>query len=1427
VQKPYWQGFGVLGTISVWQPDEPAAAAEPAMPPSLSTNDQADNNNLRPAAMQAAKESSKSSRWFMTGPAGQGAPVGQSVPAGGARNGVESCGTQTDRVSGGCPGSGRAPSSWGQLYHGVKVVGHTMVRLVATLLTVTAQWLFGVIKGVKVGAAILGSGQQCLHLPCIIKGHRVRALVDSGADFCYVSLQFLQSIGIAPLVMQGGPLTVKLAAKKSVQVDKFLPCLTLKLPGTGFSMHIRFYVVDGLAEDVILGQHWLQCFNPLIDWYDKSFDFTPARSHFTTACRGCGRFVGRITVASAEKLQQVMASRTEASLLPSAHPAVQLCKHHHLRHLLSQPGITCYMVTLARSGAHAQLSSLAASDQPAHTGTAQHDPPTAQHGTTPNGVKLTDIACIDSVLLEFDDVFARPHCMPPDHIVQHDLKVTTDNNPPHRPPLRLSETELAALNDIIGKLLDEGLIQPSFSPYAAPAMLVKKKDGTYRLVIDYRKLNERTIKSHYPLPRIDDLLDRLHGSCYYTKLDAEQGYFQIKMNPDDIFRTAFSTRFGLFEWRVMPMGCCNAPSTFMSLMHSVFRPYLDKFVIIYVDDILIYSKTLDEHVAHLRQTLSVLREHKIYMKPSKCTFATDTIKFLGYVLSPNGISPDPDNVACVRDWPVPLTVHDLQRFLGFCGFYRHFVSHFAEKALPLMDCMRACREQHTPHLAKYWGAEQQASFQLLKDIMVSTPVLHLYDPNKVLVINTDASKHTYSAVLQQEFDQALHPIAYFSRKMTPEQQRYGTYDREMLAVIETVKQFSHYIKNQPVVLYSDHESLTHFFTQAALHTNDRMSRWLDILQGLDLQLHHVAGKANIVSDALSRIEQDELPSTACCSGMYVVESSMLSEVAAATATDPELQDTLKQVQEGTTKRFVMENGCLFKTPDHLLVIPSNLELRKLLMREAHDGATAGHLGVRPTVRRLVSHFYWKSMHVDIKQYVRSCPLCQMNKSPTQAPYGLLHPLPVPTDKWQYVSLDFVTDLPVCTDGFDTIMTVVDKLTKFCILVPTHSTATAVDTAQLFIRTVFPYSALPSVLITDRDPQFTSHFWAELFSSLQTKLAMSTSHHPQSDGQTERMNKLMQQVLRNYVLHVPHTWHQQLSLVALAINSAVSVSTGYSPYYLMFGREPNLPWNLISTHNNDSALQSVHDMITAMHNTLSSARQHLQRAQQQQAKAANKHRRPIVYHVGDQVLLSTEHLSLVTALGKKLRPKFLGPFMVSGVINDVAVKLALPPSLKLHPVVHVSMVKPYISEPALHDPPPAPVPILIQEVPYYEVENILAHKLVVGKHSQHYKYLVQFRNMPLWEAAWLTAPQLTLAIDVLRDYVELHKIPEDLSKLDVPFDPDDVACDICRSRAARHPVWGDMLLCDGCEHGFHVKCVGLTSVPTAEKWYCPKCINTSA
>jgi hypothetical protein len=556
----------------------------------------------------------------------------------------------------------------------------------------------------------------------------------------------------------------------------------------------------------------------------------------------------------------------------------------------------------------------------------------------------------------------------------------------------MSPTQHAELDKQVTELIQKGLVQESMSPCAVPALLTPKKDGTWRMCTDSRAINRITIRYRFPIPRLDDMLDVLAGARYFSKIDLRSGYHQIRIRDGDEWKTAFKTRDGLYEWKVMPFGLSNAPSTFMRLMNTVLRPYIGKFVVVYFDDILIFSKGREEHLQHLRMILGVLRREKLYANLKKCRFMQESLVFLGFVISADGVKMDPEKVRAILEWPSPRSITEVRSFHGLATFYRKFIRNFSSIVAPVTDCTKG-REFS-------WAKEAEESFQYLKKKVTEAPVLALPDFEKVFEVDCDASHVGIGAVLSQEGK----PIAFFSEKLNDVRKKYSTYDIEFYAIVQALRHWKHYLVPKEFVLFTDHIALKYLNTQKKLNT--RHAKWVSFLQGYNFFLKHKSGKQNQVVDALSRrvvllnIMETEVVGFDAIKDLYESDSDFW-----------EVVDQLKNPVPGNADSvhgdYLMQDGYLFKGKQLCIPIGS---MRENIIREFHSSGMAGHFGKDKTIALVEDKYYWPKMKRDITRFVERCRVCQVAKGHSQNT-GLYMPLPVPVRPWTNLSMDFVLGLP--------------------------------------------------------------------------------------------------------------------------------------------------------------------------------------------------------------------------------------------------------------------------------------------------------------------------------------------------------------------------------------------------------------------------------
>jgi hypothetical protein len=1119
------------------------------------------------------------------------------------------------------------------------------------------------------------SNVVCLHNG-ILHGHSALVLLDSGAEHTYISADWVQRHNIRPIPIPDCEAAMIDGTPLSVVGQ--LQTSILRLATFQTSVAPRVVPISGY--DVILGRSWLRKVKPTINW-DSG----------TTTVNSKGR---QYIIPPAS-----FPSNTSATNPIGVITAIQYKKVH-------DPQDDLYVIRVGSPDTTASTPAV--------------DPQVQQ------------------LLQQFVDVFPSqlPKGLPPSRAIDFEIELEPGKPPPSRPTYRLSSEELAELKSTLTDLLDNEFIKPSVSPFGAPILFVKKKDGSRRMVIDYRGLNSITIKNKYPLPRIDESLDQLSGAAIFSKLDLASGYHQCLIAAGDTHKTAFRTRYGHFEFRVLPFGLTNAPATFMRMMNDIFRPLLDKCVLVYLDDILVYSRTAEEHLGHLQQVLSLLRQNRLYAKMSKCAFMLPSVDFLGHIVSADGIKPDPGKLQAIQQWPVPRSTTEVRSFHGLAAYYRKFISGFSKIAAPLT--------QLTGSQTRFeWTAAAQQSFDALKQAMLSPPVLQPFrDTSDPIRVTTDASDVAVGAELSQYVDGAWHPVAFDSRKLSPAEKKYPTHERELLAIIHSLKVWRHYLEGRRFTVLTDHNSLQYINTQPTL--SKRQAAWLDLLQEFDFTVQYTPGKSNVVADALSRL-------VGVISASTVIVPDLLNSIRAAYSGDPFVVALKSRMAQGAHDPSVTfdSSGMLYNMVNGSprLYVPEIPALRSQLLREAHDSRTAGHLGVAKTYELLSRTYWWPYMHRTVQQYCRSCDACQRNKAVNQKSPGLLMPLEIPDRRWGTVTMDLITGLPTTARGFNSTVTFVDKTSRRVRIAPTVKAVTAPALASLFFDTVFRNHGLPDTIISDRDPKFTGQFWTALFQLCGTKLAFSTAFHPQTDGLTERHNRTLGEMLRAFVNSCHDDWDTHIPALEFAYNNSVNPSTGFTPFYLDTGHDPRVPITLLTPHP-VSRNPTATEFAAHMQSILETAHSAMRKAQDSQSRHANKSRRDLVFQVGDQVLLSTENLSLAeVGQSRKLLPKFIGPFPVTKVVNRNAYRLKLPAAYKrLHDVFNVSRLREYnTSVPEvfpdrerLNRPPPQ----LANEQDGYMIERILDKCRARASNGRWIDfYLVKWQGYPDSDATWKRAAHL--------------------------------------------------------------------------------------
>jgi hypothetical protein len=915
----------------------------------------------------------------------------------------------------------------------------------------------------------------------------------------------------------------------------------------------------------------------------------------------------------------------------------------------------------------------------------------------------------------------------------------------------LSPKQQNTLDEWIKEHLEKEYIRPSKSPQASPFFFVEKKDKqNLRPCQDYRYLNEHTKPNAYPLPLISDLMIKLKGSKYFTKLDIRWGYNNVQIKESDRWKAAFVTNRGLFEPNVMFFGLRNSPATFQAMMDDYFRDLTEKgWVVIYMDDILIHVHTKQDLEERTKLVLERLRKYDLYLKLEKCKFAAEEVDFLGMVITKDTVKMDPIKLAGIRDWPTPTTVKQIRSFLGFGNYYRKFISGFAHLARPLHELTKKNKIWQ-------WTDNCQTAFDRLKEIFLTAPVLTMPDTTKPFVLQTDASDRAIGAVIMQaDANGDLHPCGYLSHALTPTETRWQIYDRELFAIYYALYKEWRYLlegAEHPVTVYCDHKNLTYYREPQRLTA--QQTRWWNDLSRFNFTLTHIPGTKLIIADTLSRRsdhmtkDEPEERITMLPDSLFVntIAEDLRDKVLIATSTDEFAQSITRCLKEKGTpplrtalSDWTFDDGIiLYKGKSY---IPADSDLRREIIKDFHESPISGHPGIFKTLYLLKEHYWWPRMSTMVKQYVDGCSPCQQMKPNTHPTAAPLMPIKSHVHRpFQQITMDFITDLPI-SDGFDSIFIMVDQgLTKGVILCPCDKMITAEQTANLYIKNVFIHFGLPDVMISDRGPQFASHVFNSIMDALHVKHKMSTAFHPQTDGQTERYNAELEAYLRIFCAYEPDTWNKMIPLAQFAHNSKTHEALRQSPFQLMYGTTPvALP--LVSERTNNPAADNRIDLLykareeaLAAHNLA-----HIKMAERTM-------RRSKPFKVNERVWLDSKNLK-IPYQSRKIAPKQEGPFTIKDVLGPVTYRLALPRQWKIHNVFHAALLTPF-KETTFHGTTDTqPPPDLIEQQAEWEVEAILAHR----KQGRRLVYLIKWKGYDTSENTWEPENNLTHTEELLDEY----------------------------------------------------------------------------
>lgn len=891
--------------------------------------------------------------------------------------------------------------------------------------------------------------------------------------------------------------------------------------------------------------------------------------------------------------------------------------------------------------------------------------------------------------------------------IEHEIN--TGNLPPTKVAYRrIPSVYRAEIDDQLQWLLKKNIVRPSNSPWSAPIVMAKKKDNSLRMCIDYRKLNEKTIKDSFPLPHISEILDSLSECTQFSTIDLSSGYLQVPLKEDDCKKTAFVTHRGLYEYTRLPFGVCNGPATFSRLMSSVLEGMIGHRCLVYLDDIIVFSRNFQQHLDHLQSVLGRLSEAGLTVKPTKCHLFQKEVTFLGHVVSESGVHVDETKVDIIKEWPTPQQKAELRTFLGLAGYYRRFVQNYAKIAAPLTKL--------TGKEPFRWSTEAQTAFDTLKKHLTEAPILAF--PNcrpdaPTFVLDTDASDSAIGGVLSQEIDGVERVIAFASRSLSKPEKHYCTTRRELLALVHFTRHFRPYLLGRHFYIRTDHASLT--WLQSLKDIDGQLARWLLSLQEFQFTIMHRAGDKHQNADALSRYphqgietcpsctstenSQDlhvNLCATACTNNLldYQSQDHDINIVMGALNENLDLSDLCQDelTEYGTAlannMRFLaVENGLLlFKRDDKSRpVIPRSLV--NSLLSEIHSGPGGGHFGVNKTIEKVTSRFWWPDYQTDVKSFLRGCDVCARSKDPVPNSRGELQPI-VSARFNQILAMDIMGPLPTTTSGNRYLLVLIDHFTKWVEACPLPDQTSATTIEKVFEAWISRYGT-PERIHTDQGPNFESNEFATFCRSQRIRKSHSSPYHPQGNGLVERCNRTFKMLLKTHV-ESESEWDLCLPTCLMAYRSSVQESTKFSPFQLLFGNDMRIPCDgLTNLPTEDRRPGAVYlDLKSRLHTVRSAARQNQNNSRTRQAKYHNKRAHSTQYSVGDAVWLQNE---AITGHPKFHRP-WKGPYSVIEILPPLNYRLRYFGSQSgKTQVVHHDRLKPcHDPERALHRTPlPSP------------------------------------------------------------------------------------------------------------------------------------------
>ena len=887
---------------------------------------------------------------------------------------------------------------------------------------------------------------------------------------------------------------------------------------------------------------------------------------------------------------------------------------------------------------------------------------------------------------------------------QAEHRIETGNATPIKQlPRRLPHALRPVVEEQVKEMLQYEVIEPSNSPWASPIVLVKKKDGTWRFCIDFRKLNEVTCKDAYPLPQVNDLIDTLSGHKYFTTLDLASGYWQVPVEKSSQEKTAFVIPGGdIYHFKRMPFGLANAVPTFQRLMSNVLQGLLRNKCLVYLDDVLIVGHSFEEHLSNLKEVLDAIKNAGLKLKPEKCHFGQTNVRFLGFQITNEGLSPDPEKVQAIKEYPAPNDLTELRRFLGMASYYRRFISGFSDIAHPLNHLLQK-------NVTFCWDRKCQTAFESIKEQLISSPILGFPDRDRDYSVYTDASDVGVGAVLTQTDDSGTERVISFASKaFSGAEKNWTTTEKEAFAVVWALQHFHPYVYGRKVRVITDHKALT--WLKGIKHPNGKLARWIIKLQEYEYTVEHRSGSLMKHVDALSRAPINSIQ----------VHKYSIAELQELQELDEDICIVKEWIQEGRRPNCKPDGAsdvlyALYHIFNSLLIV-DGLLCRKwkdttglerdqivlpqfvtpIVLQEAHD--QVGHMGVAKTFEAVQKIYYWPGFFKAVEEFCACCELCAKNKS-VPRPRWPLKPIEVVPIPFYMIGVDIVGPLKTTRSGNKYILSIIDYYTKYA-----EAEALPNQEAETIVRVleqIFARHGMPSVLLTDQGRNFESHLVKSMCQLFGIEKRRTTAYHPQTDGLCERFNAILKSLLRMKVNNDQNDWDEQLPHALLAYRISKQSPTGVTPFEMLYGRDARLPLGVEKdeivakpTHGPAKYLEDLKRRQDDLRKIVTERIEKAQMKQKEKYDARNRSSQTKSFRVGDIVLLKNFR-------ARGLQGRYIGPYIIIDIKDAVCEIESLED--KRRKTVHFNALKPFKMDYEIKDVPRVDVDLMSEE---FETEEEL-------------------------------------------------------------------------------------------------------------------------